>query len=369
MKLHLVGGFLGSGKTTAIATSAKILMRQGLRVGVITNDQGKYLVDTHFFRLEDLPAVEVSGGCFCCNYDDFNQRLDQLVETIHPDVVFAELVGSCADLVATVIQPLLDLKTAAPQDTTFSVFTDARLLLMYLSGKELPFQENVIYIFEKQIEEASIVVLNKIDLLTSAQQDLLTQLAHARYANKQLVIQNSLTEVGVSDWLNTLNSALRLPMINIGLDYQAYGAGEQELAWFDGRYQLQFDSQSETDWLKGLIARLVEDFQEEAIPIGHLKFLVEDGSKHAKISVVGGTEAPDLSALEKKWQSPLSLLINARVETSEARVKALVHQQVMQTAAVYAVEVDILSEDFFSPGVSKTYPSFCVSHITRVIFT
>jgi G3E family GTPase len=101
MKLHLVGGFLGSGKTTAIIQAARVLMQHGLRVGVVTNDQGKYLVDTAFFRLADIPAVEVSGGCFCCNYPNLDKSLDELVESARPDVIFAESVGSCADLVAT----------------------------------------------------------------------------------------------------------------------------------------------------------------------------------------------------------------------------------------------------------------------------
>src|SRR5512142_726693 len=107
--LHLVGGFLGSGKTTAIINAAKRLIAQGRRVGVITNDQGKYLVDTAFFRLESIPALEVTGGCFCCNYDDLKGRLAQLIASAGPEVIFAESVGSCADIVATVVKPLLEL--------------------------------------------------------------------------------------------------------------------------------------------------------------------------------------------------------------------------------------------------------------------
>ncbi|HBH85530.1 MAG TPA: hypothetical protein DDY34_17245 [Bacteroidales bacterium] len=42
MKIHLVGGFLGSGKTTAIANACKILSDKGSTTSVITNDQGNY---------------------------------------------------------------------------------------------------------------------------------------------------------------------------------------------------------------------------------------------------------------------------------------------------------------------------------------
>jgi G3E family GTPase len=74
MKIYLVGGFLGSGKTTAIIQACRILMADGKKVGVITNDQGKYLVDTAFMKFNDIPTVEVTGGCFCCNYQDLNSQ-------------------------------------------------------------------------------------------------------------------------------------------------------------------------------------------------------------------------------------------------------------------------------------------------------
>ena len=129
MKLHLVGGFLGSGKTTAIIAAAQGLMSEGLTIGIVTNDQGKYLVDTAFVRLSDVPAVEVTGGCFCCNYDDLNDRLIQFFEDINPDLVFAESVGSCADIIATVVKPMLDFGDAQIQPTSYSVFVDSRLFL------------------------------------------------------------------------------------------------------------------------------------------------------------------------------------------------------------------------------------------------
>ncbi len=46
----MIGGFLGAGKTTAVGQFAKRLTAQGLRVGLITNDQGRNLVDTAMLR-------------------------------------------------------------------------------------------------------------------------------------------------------------------------------------------------------------------------------------------------------------------------------------------------------------------------------
>ena len=244
MKIHLVSGFLGSGKTTAIISASKALMAQGLKVGVITNDQGKYLVDTHFMRLNDIPAVEVNGGCFCCNYGDFNKSLEQITQEIKPDVIFAESVGSCADIVATVVKPLLEFKTAHEEDTTLSTFTDARLLNAYLKEEELPFQENVIYIFEQQIQEAGILIINKVDLLSSSDVDALLLEAKTRYAIKEIIPLVSLTEESVKPWLMELAGSLPVLQDSLEINYQIYGSGEQELAWYDAQVKVESGNRS-----------------------------------------------------------------------------------------------------------------------------
>ena len=62
MKVHLVGGFLGSGKTTAITNASVKLRDAGIIAGVVTNDQGNYLVDSRFIDSNAIPLGEVTGG-------------------------------------------------------------------------------------------------------------------------------------------------------------------------------------------------------------------------------------------------------------------------------------------------------------------
>src|SRR4051812_2438128 len=102
MKLHLLSGFLGSGKTTAIQNAANYLLQKDVKVGIITNDQGTRLVDGDFFKNLELPAEQVGNSCFCCNYNKLDEKINSLIKTYNPDIIFAESVGSCTDLVATV---------------------------------------------------------------------------------------------------------------------------------------------------------------------------------------------------------------------------------------------------------------------------
>src|SRR6516162_533900 len=91
----MIGGFLGAGKTTAVARLAQHLSGQGLRVGVITNDQGRNLVDTAMLRAQGFATEEIPGGCFCCRFNSLVEAVHKLAATLRPDVFIAEPVGSC----------------------------------------------------------------------------------------------------------------------------------------------------------------------------------------------------------------------------------------------------------------------------------
>ena len=88
-RLILVGGFLGAGKTTLLLQAAKRLAARGLRVGLVTNDQGSDLVDTSLAARQHIPVSEVAGGCFCCRFPDLMAGLERLHEVVQPDVVLA----------------------------------------------------------------------------------------------------------------------------------------------------------------------------------------------------------------------------------------------------------------------------------------
>lgn len=99
-------GFLGAGKTTTMTATALALQETGRKVAVITNDQGVELVDTKLVRSKLGSVAEVTGGCFCCKFEDLVEAVVALVDSDGVDVVIAEAVGSCTDLQATVVRPL-----------------------------------------------------------------------------------------------------------------------------------------------------------------------------------------------------------------------------------------------------------------------
>ncbi|MCX6236869.1 MAG: hypothetical protein NTY07_04800 [Bacteroidia bacterium] len=107
-RLILVGGFLGAGKTTLLWEAARKIMADGQRIGLITNDQAPDLVDTAILSHNEVKVAEVSGSCFCCNFNGLISALKQVRDE------------------ANVMSSLQNLSAVVP------IF---RLLLYSLSGK------------------------------------------------------------------------------------------------------------------------------------------------------------------------------------------------------------------------------------------
>ena len=347
MKMYLVGGFLGSGKTTAIAQAAQIFIDQRKRVGIITNEQGKHLVDTAFLRSKSLPTLEVTGGCICCHLDDFNERVDELTIRYRPDVIFAESVGSCADLVATVLKPLVKLRADFDQPTSLSVFTDARLFYRYLIGLEMPFSEEVTYIYEKQLEEGGLIVINKSDLLDEKKTSVMLPLAAAKYPGKTFRLQNSLMRNQVEEWLDLLDSSESpQSQISMDIDYDQYASGEKRFCWVDREIKISVDDQEKRIQLLNVIQRICRRLPDQGCSVAHLKFLLDDGRDNIKFNL---TALDDLDAKFGMFSDTLQILkgpvyslrINAMIEgpleTIEKNIDTIISSELNSDGIAYSV--------------------------------
>jgi G3E family GTPase len=170
IRFIMVGGFLGAGKTTTLARLARHYMAKGLNVGIVTNDQAADLVDTKSLRSQGFDVGEVAGACFCCRFDDLISTIDKLGLDKAPDIILAEPVGSCTDLVATVIQPIRQLYESRFEIAPYGVIlkpSQGRKILKNEPGTG--FSPKAAYILQKQLEEADLILINRADELSAEQ--------------------------------------------------------------------------------------------------------------------------------------------------------------------------------------------------------
>jgi G3E family GTPase len=345
MKIHLLSGFLGSGKTTAIQNACNELMKNQKNVGVITNDQGISLVDGGFFEHLKIPNRQVMNGCFCCNYNDLDNSIQSLIETNQPDVIFAESVGSCTDIVATVIKPLVKFRPEA--EVTFSTFADAQLLKMLLQQNS-SFDESVRYIYFKQLEEAEVIVISKIDLMDDNSLEEMKRLID-KYSDKITLYQNSFDTTDVRGWLKVLDNKFVTTPSSLHINYDMYGAGEARLAWHDQQVEIQSGNYNAMQATNGLIKTISQKIQFNEYPIGHLKFLLNN-EKKISITRTSQEEVFDNIVEERKYAG---LLINARVQTSPEALSHIISESIKEIEINFNCKIVVKSHASFQPGYPK----------------
>jgi G3E family GTPase len=350
MVLVLTGGFLGSGKTTAIAAAARLLVAQGKRVALITNDQGEQQVDTAFVESLGFTTREVSNGCFCCNYNQLDSHLQSLQSKEQPDYIFAESVGTCTDLIATIAKPLHNFRPEIK--VVIAIFADANLLSSILEGRSTFQEDSVRYIYKKQLEEADLLVINKIDLLKDGQLKRIADVIKSEYPGKNILYQSSLCDVDVSSWLNNIEQFNAAGRDSLAIDYEVYGEGESKLAWLDKNITISTNNDDAVFIVQKVIGYIVDQIQSRHIIIGHLKFFIDTGDLSQKISITTTTTGRDLK-LRLSSAKRLNLLINARVETDPAKLKKLVDDVLLYVQSVHQCKVDHGKWSVFKPGFPR----------------
>ena len=323
LKIVLTGGFLGAGKTTLLLKASQQLMNRGKKVGLITNDQAPELVDSVLLMNNRLNVEEVSGSCFCCNFKGFidavqKYNIDQTV-----DYIIAEPVGSCTDLSATIVQPLKEFWSDKIGIAPLSVLADPERLEKILDGGNAGLHENAAYIFRKQLEESDIIVITKIDLLSETQvKDLATKTMQA-YPHAEVMSVSAVTGKGLDTWLDEIICRNDAGNKIVEVDYDVYAHGEAVLGWLNGTVELAGKT---TDWDK-FIASLMTDlcarFEKEALPIGHVKAILENGEKAVIVNFTGGIKTISVRGSAGAGDK-CKLTINARVETTPENLDAIV---------------------------------------------
>lgn len=316
----MIGGFLGAGKTTAVGKLARKLTDQGLRVGLITNDQGRDLVDTTMLRSQGFATEEIPGGCFCCRFNTLVEASQKLTASTRPEVFIAEPVGSCTDLVATVTYPLRRLYgndfTVAPVTVLVDPIRAERIFGLSKGGN---FSEKVVYIYLKQIEEADLIVISKCDQLDPMRLEALRQAIAAKYPKKEILAVSVRNGTNVDAWFSRISRGEQSAAQAMEVDYQTYAEGEALLGWLNCTVQLsaelEFDAE---DVLTQLAVEIQKRLQAEKAEVAHLKMtLSPDESVTGEIAAVHLVRSDFVPELSFQLEDPVKsgqLIINLRAE-------------------------------------------------------
>ncbi|MBX3011217.1 MAG: hypothetical protein KF832_06905 [Caldilineaceae bacterium] len=322
-RLVITGGFLGAGKTTLLLSAAKKLAARGYRVGLITNDQGEDLVDTALGNLAEIPVTEVAGGCFCCRFPDLLAGLERLRAVAAPDIVLAEPVGSCTDLVATVLRPLIQFHGEQFQLAPLTVLLDGTRDLA-------AFPPDVHYLYQQQLAEAEVLLLSKADQLGPAARATHLTSVQARKDGATLLPISAHSGEGVDTWVDIILGQVSRNPDALVIDYARYADAEAALGWLNVKGLVRADTPfSPQLWATALLTTLAQTFAHQQAPIAHIKTMVTTPAAQFKASITQA-DTPITWDLQGKatTAAKLDFLLNVRVNATPALLEQVVIQSV-----------------------------------------
>ncbi|MDL2265207.1 cobalamin synthesis protein P47K [Parabacteroides sp. OttesenSCG-928-G07] len=347
-RIILAGGFLGAGKTTLLWNAAQELMKQGLRVGLITNDQAPELVDSAILELNDLKVVEVSGSCFCCNFNGFTDAIQKIRADVAADVIIAEPVGSCTDLSATIIQPLKQYWNTEITVSPLSALADPGRLDSILDGGNGGLHPDAAYIYHKQLEESDVIVINKADLLPADELEALKQRTAKAYPSATIYTLSAMSGEGINEWLNAVMTSNESGKRLVDVDYDIYANGEAVLGWLNGTVRLQGEA---TDWdafIRQFMTELSRKFDENNFAVGHVKVIAENGKQFIVGNITGRGETLSFRGSAGTGEN-LKLIVNARVETSPEVLDKMV-RETLDAFIGDTYKTEVLAWKYLQPG-------------------
>ena len=155
VKIDIISGFLGAGKTTLIKKLLKDGF-QGEQVVLIENEFGESGIDGGFLKEAGIQIREMNSGCICCSLvGDFGTSLKEVVTKYDPDRILIEPsgVGKLSDVIKAVqgVQDEVDIKL-----NSYTTVVDAKKCKMYM--------KNFGEFFDNQIQYAGAIIMSRTDI-------------------------------------------------------------------------------------------------------------------------------------------------------------------------------------------------------------
>tara|TARA_R110002094_G_scaffold142996_5_gene133126 strand:+ start:333 stop:1190 length:858 start_codon:yes stop_codon:yes gene_type:complete len=158
LPVTVIGGYLGSGKTTMM--NHLLRHADGLRLAVLVNEFGELAIDEDLIEAEDDDIISIAGGCVCCSFgSDLTSALLKIASLDPPpDHLLIESSGVAIPSAIVGSVSLLDgfrvdgIVILADAETV-----RANAVSKYMSDTVL-----------RQLSDANIIVLNKTDLVTAS---------------------------------------------------------------------------------------------------------------------------------------------------------------------------------------------------------
>jgi G3E family GTPase len=318
MKIMIIGGFLGSGKTTAILKISKRLLKAGKRIAIIVNEIGEIGLDGDILTGSDIVTKELTSGCICCTLRiSMQYTLQILEEEFKPEIVIIEPTG-----IAFPGQIREEIETMGISELSFSpVATLVDPCRFGAETKEIP------VFIETQIREAEILCINKIDIASN--EKVLSTEEMLLEINPEAKILKFSAKIEDQQFEN-LFSLLGVPGLKKSPEEMKNSIELSKVSTFSVLYNLTLKSfypERGMEFVQDCLQAIRNNIGEiNPAFIGHLKLSLKFHEITIKGSVTSSKELPQVEFLDRKNEKTELRLLAAITNVPESKLIEIIER-------------------------------------------
>lgn len=353
MQVVVVGGFLGSGKTTTIINMGKYLAEKKKKVAIIVNEIGEVGIDGDVIKRFGFDTKEITNGCICCSLKvGLRTTINLLVNEYKPDIIMIEPTGIAFPHVIRNEVELMNLGEEVRIAPLVTLIDGSRFKYLMKEVKEFAM---------RQIIDAEILGINKVDLIESIRLPIIE--ASVQQLNpKAKIVMLSGKDTGESFEnfmrivLPDLDEVLeKVPKAEV-IEKTVFAPQETENsieASGVGSYSAEFKVGNEnlsTEDARELTVELINTIKAKVLKlnpefVGHIKLFMDNGFETVKQSVTIYYEEPQEDIIKSKDGAvPILKILSAVSNVEKEAVNDAVESSVCEVFEREKIKVNKLEQ-------------------------
>jgi len=211
------------------------------------------------------------------------------------------------------------------------------------------FPTSVAYLFDRQLAEADVVALNKLDGVDAVRREA-DRVALAERTGVPVLEMSAETSDGIAGWLSHLLAPARAGLRSLALEYERYAEAEAALGWLNATVDVAAERPLAP---RALAEAVVDEIRRRTLDVGgavaHLKVMAITAEGCGRAGVTNDIEFPRWNGGELAAARDHALIVNARVGTSAVLLEAAVREALDALGARAGLSLDVQQLECFAP--------------------
>jgi len=328
-----------------LITLGKYLADEGSKVAIVVNEVGQVGIDSDIINKFGLNTKEITSGCICCTLKvDMKTTITELYNSFSPDYLLVEPSGIAFPNMIKQNIELMNLKDSVEIAPLVTLIDGSRFTDIMKSVKNYAL---------RQIEDAEIMVINKIDLIKPIEVPIIEESVRQLNKNATIIKMTAApNDQGFNELVNKIvptddekkiyldtkidvdetesPTILEIEELDGHTHYDSRYSG---LASYANNYLIKVDD-IEIDNAKSITFEVAQNLKADIVRetpefVGHIKMFLETRETTVKSSITSYTQEPTIELIDKLSENkPHFKILTAVSGIDEDKLRHIVDENI-----------------------------------------